>query len=298
MRYLHPELIPDQFRFGEILALKAAGIGRVRPYFEADTAALSLTQAIDNRALALKAAGKPIQLMWSGGIDSTLAAAALIRNGVDFSYLMTPSSIAEYPAFYADVIEPGSRPVVMVTNPADYFCSHYQAGSVVLFGEYDLLCATKYGATGYLWHGTPWRDRFSAEQVAVIEQELAGFPRQINTYLELYVWNREFARQYFSGVYYNQVSDWGRAVPFLDSMEIDRAIIEGDQYWQPSKVYKQYAKDYIGLVYPDPVYYKRKGKTHSLAGRAVPRDQVPKGVADDGALLLTEQEALSHAGFA
>lgn len=84
------------------------------------------------------AENRKIQVLWSGGIDSTLALVSLIRElekRGDFArleILLSKESIAEYPAFFADVIE--KKLDYMLFAPPIY--DHLDAGKIIVTGEH------------------------------------------------------------------------------------------------------------------------------------------------------------------
>ena len=67
---------------------------------------VSLQEAIDDatRQLIDNAKGKKINLLWSGGIDSTLVFCALAKTGIKFTVLMDKNSQAEYPFLYDKIV--------------------------------------------------------------------------------------------------------------------------------------------------------------------------------------------------
>ncbi|RDE25115.1 hypothetical protein DV711_06040 [Motiliproteus coralliicola] len=295
MIYLKTDLIPDRFRDVNRIAMLGAGLSRRRAFFEDNTAQLSLIEAIDNRAQSLIASGKPLAVLWSGGVDSTLAAAALIRNEApDLTFLMTPRSAEEYPLFYDRYVK--GRAIIM--DPGRWFSEYYPDNGITLYGEFDLLCGSKYGALGYYLAEKSWRDSLPADKVEHFEADVAAAERKISTGLDFHIWFSEFNRQTYSTVYYNTVATWatGSVLPFLDSQEIDRATIESDECWLPSMTYKHIAKQYIELLTGDSDY-REKTKVYSLMGRAVSRESLPACITAEGVWLMTDEEAIAHAGL-
>lgn len=69
------------------------------------TMTTSFSDLMIQRANQLIATGKPIDMYWSGGIDSTSILAALLRSGVtNIHVYLTPASIAEYPLFFTKYV--------------------------------------------------------------------------------------------------------------------------------------------------------------------------------------------------
>lgn len=58
---------------------------------------ITLAEAIDNAVTRLQQVGRPIKLLWSGGIDSTAVLYALVQKGVQFTVVFNTSSENEYP---------------------------------------------------------------------------------------------------------------------------------------------------------------------------------------------------------
>lgn len=77
----------------------------------------SFAEVCDRRAIEIielaKKEQRPIYVFWSGGIDSTTALVALLRNlekkDIDeyLTVYLNQESINEYPEFYSDIIQPG-----------------------------------------------------------------------------------------------------------------------------------------------------------------------------------------------
>lgn len=67
---------------------------------------VTLKESIENALdqLEERAKGKHINLLWSGGIDSTLVFCALINRGIKFTVLMDGNSRQEYPLLYDRIV--------------------------------------------------------------------------------------------------------------------------------------------------------------------------------------------------
>ena len=67
---------------------------------------VSLSECIEDAVSSLKdmAEGKKINLLWSGGIDSTLVFCALVKAGIKFTVLMDENSHKEYPFLFDKII--------------------------------------------------------------------------------------------------------------------------------------------------------------------------------------------------
>ena len=99
----------------------------------------SLEYILDERAVELWNRGKPIDLFWSGGIDSTAALVALLRtmplDGIErFKVILSIKSYDEYPLFFEKFIyqkfpfyfNQGSRASILEDYNADnYFDEHF-----------------------------------------------------------------------------------------------------------------------------------------------------------------------------
>ncbi len=71
------------------------------------TSSISIDDLITQRGEEIKAMGKDIYLLWSGGIDSTTAFYALVRTGASFTVIMDDDSAKEYPML-SNQIQSGS----------------------------------------------------------------------------------------------------------------------------------------------------------------------------------------------
>lgn len=67
---------------------------------------VSFSECIDDAIAQLKerAEGKKVNLLWSGGIDSTLVFCALVKAGIKFTVLMDENSHQEYPFLFDKIV--------------------------------------------------------------------------------------------------------------------------------------------------------------------------------------------------
>lgn len=102
----------------------------------------SFKQICDERAKTIFhqafAENQKIQMLWSGGIDSTLALVSLYKVLRDagelqrLEILLSEESIAEYPSFYENVIQPNLKYTVFTPPIYDYL----DARKIIITGEH------------------------------------------------------------------------------------------------------------------------------------------------------------------
>jgi hypothetical protein len=89
------------------------------------TSVPSFDELCDQRALQLKSIsdkkGLPLAVLWSGGMDSTVVAASLLKQNIPFTLIYNNHSIEENADFYQDVLKDNAlvRPV-FTSKPLDF----------------------------------------------------------------------------------------------------------------------------------------------------------------------------------
>ncbi len=159
----------------------------------------SFEQLCLTRAEELLALDKPVQMLWSGGIDSTAALIAFLRVGArpeQLEVLLTDDSVEEYPLFFERFIRPTlrhrfterralsrqlSRDTVSCTGePCDQ-----------LFGNLNKFLTR----IGWDKAFSPWQDLFPTDLVELCEPIVAQAPVPLLT-LNDYLWWMNFVLKY------------------------------------------------------------------------------------------------------
>jgi hypothetical protein len=147
---------------------------------------LTLDQLCDNMGRAIlseaAAAGKRIQILWSGGIDSTVAMVGLLKaareqNSLDrLEILLTEESVKEYPAFYASYLK-SLRPR-FVTAPVT---AHLDFKKLIVTGEHGDQIFGSARAARYVTDGRAFESH--ANLLPQILTETLGSPADADTVL-------------------------------------------------------------------------------------------------------------------
>ncbi len=277
-------------------------------------------QIADARAVALWAENQHLKVYWSGGIDSTVALTALMRNAPAdaadrLTVFYTAGSIVEYPAFYQMHID-GKLNAVEVTQPlkpSDRYwaenifhsavCEHIasQIGDgLVVTGE---LGDQVFGSAGFA--NDPTRINGDLEEFLAdfsdIRDEIdalsAACPVPVNNIVTL-MWWWNFSTKW-SEVKYRSltcVSDaahLANARHFFDTDDFQRWSMSNDdkRIRNTAESYKWPAKDYIYDWTGDSFYRDNKLKEGSLRVRWGP----PLGIDNAGNIISAGQTSTSEA---
>ena len=235
----------------------------VRPW-TVPTQQLTLDQVLKERVDNLLSFQQTINIMWSGGIDSTAVVTAFLKhapNKKQLRIIYSPFSTYEHPDYlkflkkFPDVeLMDISGTVYLNTQFDGMFISGH--GGDELMASLDESFFTKYGYESLF---KPWQDFFyqlnpNTEFIEFCEKYFAQSGRSIDTVLEARWWfyaickndsiSRETKLPHFLN--YNNF-DWKRLQGFFDSEEFEKYI-----YWNIDKVlssskfnsWKQILKDY------------------------------------------------------
>jgi hypothetical protein len=236
--------------------------------------------------------GKELQVLWSGGIDSTLVLICLLKAASRagrtdlLEVVLTIDSVQEYPRFYAEVIKgrlrclPAAHPVFSFLDDDKMIVTGEHGDQ--LFGS-DYL--SKYVPTGTAW--LPYEDvlhlivtgklgdpRLADKVVEYLRPQIAKAPVPIVTLFDLYWWlnfslkwqhvtmrtviyKRTNARKTYDTLYHFYRDDrfqvWSMA---------NRDKVIGADWTSYKQVAKQVILDFTG----DEDYFARKQKMVSLQG--------------------------------
>ena len=242
----------------------------------------TFAQCMDERAVEIIATGRPLNMYWSGGIDSTSALVALMKAGVTPEQLTvnyTFASLFEYERFFKDHID-GRFPTrklngtVMTDVTTDKLIVTGEMGDQV-FGSVKTL--SMYQASPSEARATAWKDAvpdFSDEAMAQLEQLVAIAPWKIEDAYDFLWWisftckwqhvyfrmGNKLAAPYES--YVNALTHFFCTDTFQRwSMDPANRYEKCDVTWES---YKLKAKEYIYDFTGDEVYLATKRKVGSL----------------------------------
>ena len=248
----------------------------VRPW-EIPTVSMSLEQAFQTRIQTLENHSDKINILWSGGIDSTAILVAMLQHGdlTRYRILYTKKSIVEHASFYLKLIATPNLEII------DF------SGEIYLNQQLDGIFVTGAGGDGIMasldesffnvqrLHGLkqPWQDLFwekepNIEFLNFCTEFASRAGRPIVTVLDFRWWFYTCCKlQKFPAVASDIVNDdQPLALGFYDSKEFEDhmyfnldTLITKDQY----SSYKQTLKDYIFAYDRDVNYYRYKAKENS-----------------------------------
>lgn len=240
--------------------------------------------------IADRAAGHIITVLWSGGIDSTVALLALLhtleaRSALDrLQVLLSKESIAEFPRFFQEVIQ--VRLAYQILNGTIYDAIDPKHINITgehgdqLFGSDKLKYAVQ---TGQAWR--PYEDilfytisrklgstRHTDALMAYLEPQVLAAPVMIRTYYD-YLWWMNFSLKWQNvslrllyGLEKQRYQLGENLVhffqdPAFQSWSLANPVQKIGREW-PS--YKYVAKDFINDLFPDEAYRLTKEKEQSL----------------------------------
>lgn len=162
------------------------------------TQSQTLDQVLQERVCNLSATKQPINLFWSGGIDSTTMVTAFLKHAPDkkqLRILYSPFSTYEHPD-YLEFLRKFPEIELIDTSGTVYLNSQFDGifitgdGGDELMGSLDESFFTAYGYESLF---KPWQDFFyqanpDAEFMEFCEKHFAQSGRPINTVLEARWW--------------------------------------------------------------------------------------------------------------
>ncbi|MEL6842863.1 MAG: hypothetical protein AAFP02_06570, partial [Bacteroidota bacterium] len=242
------------------------------------------------REIIDRSAGRRITVLWSGGIDSTVALIALFR---EFSVrgrrdqlhlLLSKESIAEFPTFFAAIIESN----ITYTQITSAIYDHIRPTDLNVTGEHgDQLFGSdklKYHVmTGEAWRA--WEDNLeyvilhklghrapAAAMIEYLRPQIAQSPVPIVSLYDFLWWmNFSLKWQHVSlrlkeGLQPGAFALGDNLWHFFQGADLQRWSLSNPQSkiktdW---KSYKYIAKEYIHDFFPDEDYLLNKEKEQSL----------------------------------
>ncbi len=241
--------------------------------------------------------GKPIELFWSGGIDSSGALIALLETKSNSDVLnirYTQDSIDEFPLMWEKMVKDKNGPI-----------PHKKMLDSSLFENHDIIkvtgeCGDQCFGSDALHanldkHADDWESVFTwpngklfsvksdvpkdtqenykqkkSELARILFEHVDCCPVEIKTIFDLFWWcNFCFkwqdvdSRMIFT---FSETSQWGSTISFFNTDDFQKwSIVNHDvKHGGTWKTYKQPAKDYINKYIKDETYRKNKTKEPSL----------------------------------
>lgn len=250
------------------------------PIPELSTFSESFEQVCDARAEQLVALAEQrncsVTLMWSGGIDSTVALVSLLKTGKTgrLKVMLSKASIGEYPRFYRDVIQvelPNQH--LVLENPKLALDSRdiNLTGEIgdQIFGSAAIFKAFKKGKVF-----SPYQNYISAEFLDRLSAQITKCPIELKTTFD-FLWWFNFSMKYQNvqfRLYPSVQLPFGTITHFFDTDEFQLwSLNNPDKKIKTSiESYKYIAKDYIYTYHKDDNYRDNKLKVGSLQLGGIP----------------------------
>lgn len=240
----------------------------------------SFEQVCDARANQLVALAEEkncnISLMWSGGIDSTVALVSLLRTAKTnkLKVILSKASIGEYPKFYKEVIQtelPNQH--LVLENPKLALDSRdiNLTGEIgdQIFGSAAIFKAFKKGKVF-----EPYQSYISSEFLDRLYTQLSKCPIKLSTTFD-FLWWFNFSMKYQNvqfRLYPSVQLPFGTITHFFDTNEFQLWSLNNPDKKIKTTIqsYKYIAKDYIYSYHKDDNYRDNKLKVGSLQLGGIP----------------------------
>lgn len=235
----------------------------------------SFSDVCDERSLEFQESKNVV--LWSGGIDSTVAFYALYKNNIPFDVMLTEYSMLEYPSMYKRIQDGyyGNKKVFNLYDACE-LCENVLEGSIFISGEGgDQTFGTMYLAQfSYEQRQTYYKNILTEECYAQYENSLTPVIDLDNATLAEFLWAINFIFKYDE--VFTRMGDGD--MPML-KQQIMKHFFDSElfQQWSMKNYkkmlnfinflnYKQEAKQYIFDINRDEKYFKYKTKILSLRG--------------------------------
>jgi hypothetical protein len=249
-----------------------------RPWVIPTDVSLSLDQCFERRVKELTNTNQKLNLMWSGGIDSTSMLVGFLNHCNNLSQiriLYSTASIKENPFFYL-LLEKNQSIELIDFGGDTYLDQNFDGIFISADGADDItasLDSSFIEEVGYKGLYQPWQDLFfkkskNVEFVNFCEWYFQTSGRDITTVLEAKWWFytgckiQKFPRRQIGLLQENQPF----VIGFFDCYEFEHYTFFNTDLIIPNKnysSYKQFLKDYIYKYDQNNDYYTRKEKENS-----------------------------------
>lgn len=250
----------------------------------------TINQIINERAQNILRTDKPIAVSWSGGVDSTLVAIALLKNGLspsDLTVICAESSKEEYPFFYKWLKK---NNVNFIEDNKVQSSYEIFDGLIVTGWCADQLFGSDIHVRNPDYYNLPWIDglklafndrgiNLTDKSFDVLNDVYQEYASLLGLKLEQFC---EFAWLYNFGCKWTYVSQESqlsfdsqkvrdRFVPFFETIDFQRyslgrfGKLREVNVNKVNKFYKRPLKKYIYAYLNDASYLNNKGKKNSWA---------------------------------
>jgi hypothetical protein len=237
-------------------------------------------QVCDARAIELvnlaETRNCKINLMWSGGIDSTVALVSLLRTGKKdrLQIILSKASIGEYPKFYKDVIQAELPNQYYVVDSPKLLLDSRDINLTGEIGDQIFGSAAIFKAFKKNKLFQPYKTYISTDFLNRVEEQVKKCPIELVTTFD-FLWWFNFSMKYQNvqfRLYPSVQLPFGTITHYFDT--------DAFQLWSlnnPDKKikdtlesYKYVAKDYIYTYHQDDNYRDNKLKVGSLQLGGIP----------------------------
>ncbi len=234
---------------------------------------LSFEQACMQAARDLHSKGK-INVMWSGGVDSSHVLACFLLQNLPVTVTYTERSEMEFPELHKQLMH-DSRVTMRLCEQAgqteiqDFILADY----INVYGDPEVHIKSTLNNQVMLDPAFKasdeycnWRKKYDSTQRDVIEQELlmSGVAPYINSTADFKLWLQEYNNLYDNYVEIACPDQYKQVVPFYADYCIQAAARSDIRFWQQDcRVYKYIQKALIYKLCPDKQYYLHKDKRGS-----------------------------------
>lgn len=245
---------------------------------------VSLEQAMQNRVLDICARQQPVNIFWSGGVDSTAIVVAFLRYCPDLSQcriLYSPWSTYEHPDFFKMLHSRSDLDLVDISG--DWYLENTLNGVYIsgnssdeIHGSLDHSFYEKYGTKIFT---QSWQDFFrqhgaTDRQIEFCQQHSAQSGRPIDTVLEFRWWFYAVCK--ITGILHSDtlalltaghcLFDPARLIGFFDCEKYEQFIYYNlDKLAKPDNYasWRQFLKDFCFEFDGFDVWRQNKKKFHS-----------------------------------
>lgn len=217
-----------------------------------------------------------INLMWSGGIDSTVALVSLLRTGLKsrIRVILSKASIGEYPKFYKDIIQAELPEQYFVVDNPKLLLDSRDINLTGEIGDQIFGSAAIFKAFKREKVFDPYQSYVSAEFLSRVSEQIKKCPIELTTTFD-FLWWFNFSMKYQNvqfRLYPSVQLPFGTITHFFDTDEFQLWSLNNPDKKIKTTIqsYKYIAKDYIYSYHQDDNYRDNKLKVGSLQLGGIP----------------------------
>lgn len=250
-----------------------------RPWIKFDSINYTLEETFLQQVKKLESKSIPINILWSGGIDSTAVVVAFLKHSSNLKnvrILYSTASMKENPGFFLKLLE--HNDIELVEFSGDFYLNQQLDGIFVTGDLADDLTASLdqsfFDAVGFAKLNSSWKDYFwdkvpDVNFINFCEKYFQASGRPIETLLEARWWFYTNTKSNNFPALASRLLNFDQplVVGFFDNYYFENymcfnldKILPNDSY----NSYKLFLKEYIYEYDKDDQYLKNKIKTNSV----------------------------------